>query len=309
MRDRLDLLIYLDEVLIMNLSSAFFSGYVDIRTHREINDKHIAGKIHEENKEQSYEEDRYSKDIREGYKGKISIEVGTYQNSIANDRFLETTNSTRVENEIKKIYTSFSLHNDLINGLYEKKMIREINNNINNISVGEYIELTGNITTISVVSYLDVLIDILTCYGTDELNKLLKNNGICKLDYTKILNMLTHLLDLLTKNNTQDLLIRFNDTSLILIVNTKFFLNENACIFDKVHCSCKVIGKVMKISEPDDKISLLRKTAQFEYYERLINSINPLLIILQNEGIIIPKMPQLSISDNYLLIAPISIYI
>ena len=45
MGDDLELLIYLDENLIKNLSSVFFYGYIDIRTYKKINDKCIDGKL------------------------------------------------------------------------------------------------------------------------------------------------------------------------------------------------------------------------------------------------------------------------
>ena len=312
MADRLDLLMYLDESLVRNLSSAFFDGYIDIRTHKEINDKSISGKIHFENKEQFYEEDRYFKDIREGYKGKNYGEVGTYQNNIENDKAFETSEFFRREDEIKQIYTSFGIHNQLINGLYKKKMLREINDKTicnSEMVEGEYIELRGDITTISIVYYLDILIDILTCYGTDDLNILLNNKELGKLNYTKILNLLTHLLELLTKNGTQDLIVKCNTATLIITVNTKFFLNENASIFDKVNCPCKIVGKVMKTCADKQKISLLRKTSQFEYYEKLMQSIKPFLDLLESNGIILPNMPNLTITEKYLLIIPLGIYI
>lgn len=312
MGDALNLLIYLDESLIRNLSSVFFNGYIDIRTHREINDRSFSGKLHNENREQCYEEDRYSKDLREGYKSKNSTEVDNHQSSVENDTAFETSNYTRREDEIKQIYTSFGLHNQLMSGLYGKKQLREINENVicnSTVSEGEYIELSGNITTISIVTYLDILIDVLKCYETEELNKLLINKNLGKLNYTKILNMLTHLLDLLTRSNTQDLIIQCNTATLITTVNTTFFLNQNASIFDKVHCPCKVMGKVMKNCKSGEALSLLRKTSQFEYYENLIESIEPFLDLLEEEGILLPTIPQISFNEKYLLIVPISIYI
>lgn len=312
MGDMLDLLIYLDESLIKNLSSAFFNGYIDIRTHKEINDRTISGKLHGENKEQFYEEDRYSKDVSDGYKRKNYSEVDTYQNSVENDTFFETSEYSRREDGITQIYTSFVLHGKFMSALYSKKLLREINENIicnSMMSEGEYIEVKGEISTISIVSYLDVLIDILKCYETEELNKLLTDKNLGRLNYTKILNILNHLLDLLTINNTQDLIIKCNTATLIITVNTKFFLNENASIFDKVNCPCKIVGKVLKTCADECSISLLRKTSQFEYYEKILNSIKPFLDLLEENGIIVPDMPDLIINDKYLLIVPLSICI
>ncbi|NKF05448.1 hypothetical protein J1C67_15310 [Clostridium gasigenes] len=312
MGDDLELLIYLDENLIKNLSSVFFYGYIDIRTYRKINDNCIDGKLLEGNKEQFYDEDRYSKDIREGYKGKTCSEVGTYQNSIENNKSFETREVIRQEEETKRIFTVFALHRQLINAMYEKKILTKINElTICNreISQGEYIKIRGDITTVSLVSYLDILIDVLKCYGTEYLDTLLIDKNLGKLNYTKILNMLNHLLELLTKNNTQDLIIKCNKETLIVTVNTKFFLNENSSIFDKVNCPCEILGKIMRTCYDGKNLSLLRKTAQVEYYEKLIKSIKPFLDLLQDEGLILPTMPELIINDHYLLVVPLSIYI
>lgn len=312
MGDGLDLLIYLDENLIRNLSSVFFNGYIDIRTHREVNDKSFSGKLHKENREQFYDEDRYSKDVRDGYKGKTSTEVGNHQSSIENDNSFETSEYIRKEYEIKQIYTSFRLHSQLISSLSQNGTLKEISESSiynGDMLEGDYIKLFGTITTISIVSYLDILCNILQCYGTEDLNNLLKDKNLGKLNYCKILNMLNYLLVSLTKNDTQDLIIKCNDTSLIVTVNTKFFLNENASIFDKVHCPCKIVGKVIKTCTDGSTISLLRKTSQFEYYETLIKSIKPFLDLLADAGIILPTMPSLNIDDKYLLIVPLSIYI
>lgn len=312
MGEGLDLLIYLDENLIRNLSSVFFNGYIDIKTHREINDKSFSGKVHRENREQIYDEDRCLKDIREGYKGKSYTEVATYQSSNENDNFFETSNYFRKEDEIKQIYTGFSIHRQLIKGLSTSGLLRnitEISICNNDVAEGEYIELYGSISSISIVSYLETLTNILSCYGTENLNGLLLNKELGKLDYTKILNILNYSLLLLTKNNTQDLLIECNSATIIITVNINFFLNQNASIFDKVNCPCKIIGKVIKNCMDKSKISLLRKTTQFEYYEKLFKSINPFLQLLENNGILLPTMPKLTIDEKYLLVVPLSIYI
>lgn len=309
MANGFDLFIYLDEGLVRNLSSLLLNGYIEIRTYKTTIDRTLTGRVHLENKQQLFGEHRHIKDERDGYKAKNHTQAENYQKAIESDSGLEHRDYEKIEDEVKKIYTVFGLHNELITGLYNTNMITHINEShiINKkVAMGDYIEVNGEITTLSIVCYLDIIIDILTCYGTDNLNKLLDDRKSGRLNFTGILNMMKHLKELLTANDTEDLIVKNGDTTVVLTVNRRFFLNKDAYIFDKVHCGCKIMGKIVKIT---DNISLLRKTCQYEYYEKLLKSIQPLLNILEEDGIIIPDIPSLKISGRILELAPISICI
>lgn len=79
-------------------------------------------------------------------------------------------------------------------------------------------------------------------------------------------------------------------------------------MFDLVHCSCKIFGKVMMIKEDTDKcISLLRKSSQEEYYQQVIDSIDPYLEVLKENNIILPKKPECNVKGKMIMILPISI--
>lgn len=309
MANGFDLFIYLDEGLVRNLSSLLLTGYIDIRTHRTTIDRTLTGRVHLENRQQLFEEHRHAKAEREGYKEKNHSDAENCQKSFENESGLEHRDYEKIEDEVKKIYTVFGLHNELITGFYNANMLTHINEShiINNkVSMGEYIEINGEITTVSIVSYVDIIIDILTCYGTDNLNTLLEDKKLGRLNFTGILNMMKHLKELLTANDTEDLIVKSEGTTVVLTVNTKYFLNKDAYIFDKVHCGCKIMGKIAKIT---DNISLLRKTSQYEYYEKLLESLDPFLNTLQEDGIIIPDRPSLKITGRVLVMAPISICI
>lgn len=307
MSNGFDLFIYLDEGLVKNLSSLLLNGYIEIRTSRTIVDRALTGRLQLENRQQVFEEHRYVKDVRDGYKGKNNSDADTCQNSFENERGIEQRDYERVEEEIKTIYGIFTFHNEMINNLYSSKMLSEIQENHiiqNKINIGQYVELTGEITTISIVDYIDILIDILNCYGTETLNNLLEGKNLGRLNFTCILSMLKHLKGLLTSNGTQDLIVIKGETVVLLTVNIKFFMNNDAYIYDKVQCPCKIMGKALKVTE---NISLLRKTAQYEYYEKLLISFQPFMKVLQDDGIIVPEMPVLRVKGKILEVAPISI--
>lgn len=310
MDDSLDILIYLDETLVRNLSSVLFNGYIDIRTHREVCDNSLSGKVHNENREQFFEEDRCAKDLREGYKSKNLSEADSYQNSIEKDNSFEASQYKRNENEIKQIYTSFSIHNNIMNSMSGNNMIRNISDiSVNSISESEYIFMDGYITTISIVSYIETVLNVLNAYDIEVLNSLLKDETLGLINFTTVFKILTNLLEVLTKNNTVDLIVVNKKKSAFIIVNRSFFMNENASVYDKCDCLCRVFGKVIKTSRVASKISLLRKTTQVEYYEKCINQISNHLSVLEKNGIVLPKMPTLSIKSDFIEIMPISIFI
>lgn len=113
--------------------------------------------------------------------------------------------------------------------------------------------------------------------------------------------------EILNKNSTQDLILNCGDTPIILNVNNNFFLNNNAYIFDKVDCPCTVFGKVIKVAPHGECISLLRKTAQYNFYEKLLKEYCPYCNNLNSSGIIIPDMPRLKCEGISLIVVPISI--
>ena len=114
----------------------------------------------------------------------------------------------------------------------------------------------------------------------------------------------------ITSRGSHDLLMQNEDISLLLTINENNFLSNHAHMFNLVHCSCKVFGKVMMIKEDENKcISLLRKTSQEEYYQQVIDSIDPYLEVLKENNIILPKKPECNIKGKVIMILPISICI
>ncbi|SHJ64839.1 hypothetical protein SAMN02745163_02356 [Clostridium cavendishii DSM 21758] len=302
-----DVFIYLDEGLIKNLCSSMLEGYIEIRTSKVTYDRALTGRVHLENRQQLFGEERSARDEREGYKGKNTSEACSNQQSVDRDTGVEQRDCERVEEEVKKIYTIFTFHNRILDVLSNNNMLTRPSESqlINsNIIVGSFIEVTGTITTTSVLSYLDIIIDIINCYGEEYLNSLIKEDFKGNMNFSSILNMEKRLRDILALNGTQDLIVVKGNTIIILTVNTKFFMNNDAYIYDKVNCNCKIMGKVLSVSK---NISLFRKASSYEYYEKLIASFEPLMKALESKGIIVPKMPRIRLEGNIVELLPISI--
>jgi hypothetical protein len=308
--DVLSLLMYLDEGLVKNLSSLFLSGYIDIRTTRLIQDKTIVGRAGVDNHERIFGEDRFSEDERQGYKGSNCLTVEQSDTSSGVSAGLEDREYIRKEEEVKKIYTTFSLHSQIISSLNESNSIKNFDNKTikeGDLVEGEYVKIRGKLTTESISSYLDSILNVFNCFGCDSLNKMIGTKSNKFMNFTAMNSFMGHLNDILNKNSTKDMILTCGDTTVVINVNDNFFMNNNAYIYDKVDCPCTVFGKVISIAPNGKCISLLRKTAQHDYYESVLNNCTSYCDLLNSNGIIMPKMPRLKCEGISIVVIPISI--
>lgn len=312
MSDLLDLalLMYLDEGLVRNMSSFVLNGFIEIRTSRIIQDLTLSGRAGIDLRDHTFGEDRRIDDEREGFKGTNICCAEQVDNSQSNSASIENREFIRREEELKKIFTTFTLHGELITQLRSSNKIKPFSDTTikeGEVSPGDYVQIHGNLTSESINSYLDSILTIFNCFGCDSLNKLIPKNQSSTLNFNAMNHLLTHLNEILNKNSTQDLILMCGDTPVILNVNNNFFMNNNSYVYDKVNCPCTVYGKVINVAPSGNCISLLRKTAQHDYYENLLNRCSPYCDNLSSSGILIPQMPRLKCEGVSLIIVPISI--
>lgn len=309
----LDLLVYLDELLIKNLNSVVVNGYIDIRTFRRIKDRTVGGNVRvgeRNSKELDFKDQR---DKIEGYKSKHNSCEESQQDGRERSLGFEGRDFDRVEQEIKKISTVFTLHNDLINRMYSNNHMKKISYKSiknGNVKVGDYVEVTGCIQEVSLPEYIDTVLNSINCYGIDFFNSILDKNNLKSLNFNIIYNLLSGIKNSITQNGSRDLIVKNQDVSILLTINQNNFINNGYSMFDFVQCSCKIYGKVMMIKEDREKcISLLRKSSQENYYEKILNNIEPYLDILRKNNIILPEKPECNIKGKMIMILPMSICI
>ncbi|MCR1949787.1 hypothetical protein NSA50_01785 [Clostridium sp. DSM 100503] len=307
----LDLLIYLDEALIKNLNSVALRGYIDIRTYRRIKDRTFGGNVKIGDRESNGSDFRDHRDKIDGYKTKHKTYEDHYQNGRDKSLGFEGRDFDRNEQEVKKITTIFTLHNELLNNMITSKNVKQVDSNsIENgeVKEGDYVQISGCVQEISLPFYIDTLIDSINCYGVDFLNTLLEKENLKTLNFNIICKLLERLRKSITARGSYDLVIQNEKASLVLTISENNFLSNHSHIFDLVHCSCKIFGKVMMIKEDNNKcISLLRKSSQEDYYQEILDSIEPYLEVLRKNNIILPKKPECNIKGKMIMILPISI--
>lgn len=306
-----DVLVYLDENLVRNLSSLVLTGFIETITKTQSFDRTLSAGFHEGERIESSDQDSTTRIERKGFKEKNKSD---FNNSLDNrhmDRDIDARQCIREEKQVKTTYTTFVLNGSLINHLNENSQLQHKNEGDienNNIYSGDLIQIEGTITNICLVSYIDTLINLINIFGIEYLDDLAQNCA-GRINFSMFFKMLTYIKGVLTYNNTQDLIMKTGNGTAILTVNKDNFMNNQCNIFDKINCHCKVIGKVIKTcTDEDDSISLLRKTGQEQFFESFFEQCEPILACLKENDIPVPQCPKLRINECAIQIMPLNIY-
>ncbi|MCB2311477.1 hypothetical protein LGL55_09455 [Clostridium tagluense] len=299
--------IYLNKSLMLDSYSILGEGYIESRSIRCVADKSDNIKLQMSSKNQIVEGEKISNNDKE--KNKANDTTSTNIGDVLG--MVDDRNINRNEITIKKIYTSFNLFNNFRNDMFNKKICRVIDeNNIieNDIVCGEFVELEATLIDYSLSNYVSNLIDVIECYDSKELDKLLKNatlpNSI--INYSIILKQLKVLKIYLERNSTVNMIMKMGACTVVANVNLNFFQDKNSYIYDNANFKSKVLCKIVKSGEP---INLLSKTGMEYYNNEFLISIAPYLNILKENNIIIPEDCITEIVKEAIEVIPIAIYI
>ncbi len=128
MNNLLNIFIYIDENLIKNLSSVYLNGYIDIRTFKKIYDNTLSGKIQLDENNKTFCSDGKSRIYNKGFKTSNRSNDFNETNYYGNDKSIENRLVGRTEEEIKRIYTSFEIHNTMLKRMTTSKVIKDLEN-------------------------------------------------------------------------------------------------------------------------------------------------------------------------------------
>ncbi|WP_297421575.1 hypothetical protein [Clostridium sp.] len=311
MNKSFDVLVYLDENLVRNLSSLVLTGFIETITKTQAFDRTISAGYHQGDRIESSNQGSISRIERKGFKDKNRLDASNnfFNHHVDND--IDARQCIREERQVKTTYTTFVLNGNLMNYFNENNHLHRKNEDDienNNIYPGDLIEIEGTITNKGIMSYIDTLINLITIFGAEYLDALAKD-CIGKINFSILLKMLTYIKSILSHNNTVDLIMKSGNGTVVLTVNKDNFMNNQYSVFDNINCHCKVVGKVIKTcTEECDTISLLRKTGQEEFFEKFFEKCIPLLECLRSNDILVPECPDLRINECAIQIMPLNIY-
>lgn len=311
MSNGFDVLVYLDEILVKNLASLVLTGFIETITLTQSLDNCLSAGMREGNKNESNSSENYTKIEREGFKDKTNVEANNNFTNSYQDRLIDGKRCVKEQRTVQTTYTTFVLNSNLMSYFNENKELnhKDVDDVVNDrVNVGDIIELEGTITNSSLISYVNTMINLLEVFECEYLDKLIEEKK-GTLNFTRYYKLLQYLQKILTCNNTMDLIMKVGNGFAILTVGVENFMNNHCHAFDKTNCPCKVIGKVIKnCVEKDNCISLLRKTGQEKYYEKIFEESKELIEILKNNDITVPECPPLKFDHSAIQIMPLDIY-
>lgn len=212
----------------------------------------------------------------------------------------------------ERIHTPTSLFSRLLMYLTNDGLVKELKNkeSLKNIRHGDFVLFKGNLKQNPLIKIFDSFLNLMSLAVFFDYKKQ-KGTGQQKQglqDNKQIISQIKGLSDSLKLGNIVDLLCQI-DQELIAVLQSeiKFFENQNIGQIEEGNYN--VLGKVIKLSTVDYKISLLRNTslsiAKTVVMDKLIELLNsPDLSI---SGINVPDSTYEI--NNGVLIIPIAIYI
>lgn len=310
MLDDTNILLYLDDYLVKGIASLFSEGYIEVQSIKRIVDLSLASRVRCTERGLNFYEDRGIKNKKEGFKDISKTDVFNFTSGKERENTFENRGCQRIEEENKKIYTSFVLHRKVIYNLINRNSLAKLDgsNSLINYKNGDYVYCSGSITAESNLVYIQNIISIIKMIGYEKLNTLIPKDSIISFD--TILRIFTDIYDKLSVDNTFDIITNCSGKDLVFTVNNNYFTNQNTNKFDELNCNCNFIAKVVNnCCKSKGSIDLLRKTGNQEFYENMINICNPIINNISKLGIKIPPSPRFKIENDSIQLIPISIYI
>lgn len=213
------------------------------------------------------------------------------------------------EQEQEKIHTPSSLFNNLKAQLFKEKLVKRIDKNIDNIQTGEFVEISGILKINPLITMMENMTRVL------ELASVMQNDGTGKKAKQKNLEDKETILQMeafsksLKANGMVDMICDTegeNGFKAVLPVYMDYFFNGNSS--EIVDGKFKVLGKVAKVCEQNEKIDLLRNTSLSIFKESLLGEMLSGFNADSNQDMNLGEL-ETTVQGPALLIIPIAIYL
>jgi hypothetical protein len=229
-------------------------------------------------------------------------------------------NTENKENKQEKVHTNVSLFSKLRKTLINEEILKKslINKfDVNDVKTGDFIEIEGMLKKNPMIetmgTFLEVF-DTFLCFAEEPQLGNKKSYKNKKSENEKILEQMKTVYEDLIKTNTVDLLVDIensNNAKVILSAQLNHFINgfESELVDGKY----RILGKVIKIIDEDESISLFRKTSFKIFQGTVLNTIIEDLNSSMNSdgnntaGIQIPNIID-KIDGPGIIVIPIAIY-
>ncbi|MDD6879812.1 MAG: hypothetical protein PUD59_06310 [bacterium] len=213
------------------------------------------------------------------------------------------------EQEQEKIHTPSSLFNNLKAQLFKEKMVKRINGKIDDIYPGEFVEISGILKINPLITMMENMTRVL------ELATVMQNDGTGKrakqknLEDKKTIMQMEAFTNSLKANGMVDMICEMEGAGsckAVLPVYMDYFFNGNSS--EIVDGKFKVLGKVAKVCNQNEKIDLLRNTSLSIFKESLLEEMLSGFNADSNQEMNIGELETI-VQGPALLIIPIAIYL
>ncbi len=213
--------------------------------------------------------------------------------------------------EFRKYHTYGSMMNKLLDQLYEKDLIKTIDNdNWNGLSLHDFVQIEGEFIPDPFYDSFRKLFDLMDLASNiSSLDSI--NNNQCIVEehdeeFLKSLKeMIKSIMDVLVKENSQKYWIEINSEYTCIVNLFNEFIRDNSGL-ELPHGNFKILGKVIKKIENGNKINLLEETPLVinnEVSNSFLEAFDEL-----NKGFSLPKIVT-SINGKCIQIIPIAIFV
>lgn len=222
---------------------------------------------------------------------------------------VDAEHSKEHSKEQEKIHTPSSLFNNLKAQLFKERMVKHISEQINDIHPGEFIEISGILKINPLITMMENMTHLL------ELANVMQNDGTGKkakqrnLEDKKTIMQMEAFTNSLKANGMVDMICELEGSEgykAVLPVYMDYFFNGNSS--EIVDGSFKVLGKVAKVCNQNEKIDLLRNTSLSIFKESLLEEMLSGFNTDSNQKMNIGAL-ETTVQGPALLIIPISIYL
>lgn len=170
------------------------------------------------------------------------------------------TNSVSKNTSLEKVHTTTSLLSKFRSFILRNNLLK-IDCHVNQVKIGDFIELEGKLQKNPLIEFIDAFIDIFKIVEIfSEGNNSDNSKGRKQVkDNQKIVKQIKSFSDELKHSGTIDFIMSNGQANIVLSAQEKYLSNDN--ISEMLGGTFKVLGKIVAICEDDSKdINLLRKT-------------------------------------------------